>query len=453
MTPRLNLMNIAPKSLQSLLDLTNTIAHSHLEKGLLELVKVRSSQINGCAYCIHMHSKAARAAGETEDRIYLLDAWHEAPCYTERERAALAWTESLTLIATTHAPEEDYEVLKAHFSEEEQVNLTLAITTINAWNRMPSASVPCPTSEAPMRPDADETLVFQALRPKLLRLAYRMLGTLAESEDIVQDAWLRWSRTDRQQVGNPSAFLARTVTRLCLDYLKSARSRRESYVGFWLPEPLIDIGGSPDEGMEEAEDVSMVLMMALERLSPLERAAFLLHDVFGMPFSEIAPAIGREEATCRQLAARARTHVRAAKPRYPLKGQEGEEIARAFFDAIASNDLDGLKTMLAEDVVAYSDGGGKIPSTLQPIHGRDKVLRLVAGLSAKPGDAPRWIQAATIDGLPGFIAIDRFGTLQTTAVAIAAGKVIAFYTMRNPDKLRHIESLVSGMGFSRLRPN
>ena len=136
MTPRLNLMKIAPKSLQSLLDLTNTIEHSRLEKGVLELVKLRSSQINGCAYCLHMHSKAARAAGETEARIYLLDAWREAPCYTERERAALAWTEALTLIATTHAPDEDYEALRAQFSEEEQVNLTLAITTINAWNRI-----------------------------------------------------------------------------------------------------------------------------------------------------------------------------------------------------------------------------------------------------------------------------------------------------------------------------
>src|SRR6476661_9902913 len=136
MTARLNLMKVAPQSLRSLLDLTNTIAHSRLEKSLLELVKIRASQINGCAYCLHMHTKDARASGESEERIYLLDAWREAPCYTERERAALAWTESLTLIAATHAPDEDYEALKGQFSEEEQVNLTLAITTINAWNRI-----------------------------------------------------------------------------------------------------------------------------------------------------------------------------------------------------------------------------------------------------------------------------------------------------------------------------
>ncbi len=136
MTPRLDLMKNAPKAIQSLRDLTHTIAASGLEKSLLELVKIRASQINGCAYCLHMHARDARADGETEDRIYLLDGWREAPCYTDRERAALAWTEALTLVAQTHAPDEDYDALRAQFSEEEQVNLTLAITTINAWNRI-----------------------------------------------------------------------------------------------------------------------------------------------------------------------------------------------------------------------------------------------------------------------------------------------------------------------------
>jgi RNA polymerase sigma factor (sigma-70 family) len=283
----------------------------------------------------------------------------------------------------------------------------------------------------------EEADAFQAMRPRLLRIAYRMLGSLAEAEDIVQDAWLRWSRADRDEVSNPAAFLSRTVTRLCLDHLKSARVKRETYVGFWLPEPLIEVAG--DEEAVEPEDVSLTLMLALERLSPLERAAFLLHDVFDMPFAEVARAIGRDEAACRQLAARARAHVRSERPRYPLKGSEGEEIARAFFDAVARNDAEGLKAMLAENVVAYADGGGKKPSHLNPIYGRDKVLRLIAGLAAKPGDPPRWVQAAVIDGLPGFVAFDRWGTLQTTALAIEDGKVAAFYTMRNPDKLARVE--------------
>ena len=287
----------------------------------------------------------------------------------------------------------------------------------------------------------EEADAFQALRPKLLRIAYRMVGSLAEAEDIVQDAWLRWSRADRDQVSNPAAFLSRTVTRLCLDHLKSARVKRETYVGFWLPEPLIE--GSDADGAAEAEDVSLTLMLALERLSPLERAAFLLHDVFDTPFAEVARAIGRDEAACRQLAARARAHVRAERPRYPLRGREGEDIVRAFFDAVAHNDTESLKAMLAENVVAYADGGGKKPSHLNPIQGRDKVLRLVAGLAAKPGDPPRWVRAATIDGLPGFIAFDRWGTLQTTALAVEGARIVAFYTMRNPDKLGRVRDLLT----------
>lgn len=287
----------------------------------------------------------------------------------------------------------------------------------------------------------DEARTFEASRPKLLRIAYRMLGTLSEAEDVVQDAWLRWSRTDRANVGNPAAFLARTVTRLCLDHLKSARAKRETYVGSWLPEPLLEIAGT-EPGVGEADDVTLYLMMALERLSPLERASFLLHDVFDMPFSEVARAIDREEATCRQLASRARAHVRAERPRYPLAVQEGDAIARAFFDAIATGDLARLSAMLAEDVVAYADGGGKVPTHIKPIFGREKVLRLVAGLASKPGDRPRWVRAATIDGLPGFVAYDRWGTLQTTALAMDNGKVIAFYTVRNPDKLDRVRSLI-----------
>ena len=296
-----------------------------------------------------------------------------------------------------------------------------------------------------MKPGQAETRQFEQLRPQLLRIAYRMLGTVGEAEDMVQEAWLRWSRADRSDVDNPMAFLARTVTRLCLDHIKSARSRRETYVGSWLPEPLIETAGY-EASVTEAEDITLSLMVALERLSPLERAAFLLHDVFDLPFSEIARAIGREEAACRQLAARARTHVRSERPRYPLKVGEGEEIARAFFDAIAENDLTKLSSMLAENVVAYADGGGKKPSHLNPILGRDKVLRLVDGLASKPGGTARWLRAATIDGLPGFIAFDRWGTLQTTALSIEDGKIVAFYTTRNPEKLARVESLLEEPG-------
>jgi RNA polymerase sigma-70 factor (ECF subfamily) len=286
----------------------------------------------------------------------------------------------------------------------------------------------------------EELQTFNRLRPRLLRIAYRMLGSLAEAEDVAQDAWLRWSKASRDDVHNPMAFLTRTVTRLCLDRMKSARARRESYVGSWLPEPLIELTGPIED---DPEDISLTLMMALERLSPLERAAFLLHDVFDIPFEEIGQAIGRDPAACRQLASRARTHVRTQRPRYPVSNEEGEVIARAFFAASASGDVGQLQELLAENVVAYSDGGGKTKTHTNPVYGRDRVVRMLAGLAKKPwGQTPRWVRPVRIDGLPGYIAYDRWGKLQTMALVIENGRIIAYYTVRNPDKLTHVERMV-----------
>lgn len=194
---------------------------------------------------------------------------------------------------------------------------------------------------------------FEQHRSRLKRIAYRMLGSVAEAEDVVQDAFLRWHRADREHVRDPGAFLARTVARLSLDVLKSARVKREAYVGAWLPEPILVAEEEP------AEDVTFVLMMALERLSPLERAAFLLHDVFGMDFPAVAEAIGRDEPACRQLASRARRHVREARPRYAVDRQRGLAIAGAFLVASRSGDTAQLKELLAADVVVLSDGGGQ----------------------------------------------------------------------------------------------
>jgi RNA polymerase sigma-70 factor (ECF subfamily) len=290
----------------------------------------------------------------------------------------------------------------------------------------------------------DELTTFETLRPRLLRIAYRMLGSLAEAEDVAQDAWLRWSKADREDVHNPMAFLTRTVTRLCLDRMKSARARRESYVGSWLPEPLIEFAGPADD---EPEDVTLTLMMALERLSPLERAAFLLHDVFDMPFEEVSKAIGRDPAACRQLASRARAHVRSQRPRYPVSDEEGEAIARAFFMASASGDVGQLQALLAENVVAYSDGGGKRKTHTNPVYGRDRVVRMLAGLASKFGAlAPRWVRPVRIDGLPGYIAYDQWGNLQTMALVIEDGRIIAYYTVRNPDKLIHVERMIDRAG-------
>jgi RNA polymerase sigma-70 factor, ECF subfamily len=265
-----------------------------------------------------------------------------------------------------------------------------------------------------------------------VRIAYRMLGSVADAEDVVQEAFLRWFDADREAVREPEAYLRRVVTRICLDHLKSARRRRETYVGPWLPEPVV-------EAAEEIDDVTLPLMMALERLSPLERAAFLLHDVFGVGFEEIAETIGRAPATCRQLASRARTHVRAARPRFSMPKERGQEIAAAFLAATRSGDMQELRSLLAADVTAYADGGGKSPAALQPIVGLDNVMQLHASLARIFAvKMSRLVRYSFINGLPGFVTIEQDDTLQTTALQIEDGKIVAIYVIRNPDKLRHL---------------
>lgn len=291
------------------------------------------------------------------------------------------------------------------------------------------------------RPD-EATDVFEAQRPRLLRLAYRMLGSTAEAEDIVQNAWLRWRKVDRATVLAPSPFLSRIVTRLCLDEVRSARARREVYVGPWLPEPLIEHSGE-----EVQDDLTLTLMMALERLSPLERAAFLLHDVFDLSLNDVAITLKRDAAAIRQLAVRARRHVEAARPRYPVAPEEGLRMARAFFAALSSGDVGALRAMLATDVVLRSDGGGKVTAFRNPIIGLDRALRLYAGLARKLG--PGWatlLEVVRIDGLPGYVSLSRGTTavLQTTALAIEAGRITDIYVTRNPEKLTHVaRSLVA----------
>ena len=289
---------------------------------------------------------------------------------------------------------------------------------------------------APSAPDP--AAVFDPLRPKLARIAYRMLGSVADAEDVVQDAFLRWMATDRSVVREPEGFLRRIVTRLCLDQLKSARRRREVYPGEWLPEPVVE----SDE--DEVDDVTLPLMMALERLSPLERAAFILHDVFGVGFEEVAKTIDRDPAAARQLAARARSHVRDDRPRFDLPRERGLEIAEAFFTASRSGDMTALASLLAADVSMHSDGGGKKPAAMKPMLGFDEVMKLhgaLANFFAKNGS--RFLRFAFINGLPGFVTMEAGETLQTTALDIRDGKIAGIYIMRNPDKLKHVESTLN----------
>ncbi len=294
------------------------------------------------------------------------------------------------------------------------------------------------------RPDT-ASADFEAQRPRLLRLGYRMLGSLAEAEDVVQDAWLRWSRVEGS-VDQPAAYLTRIVTRLCLDLMRSAKARREVYVGSWLPDPLVGSTDGPGGDEETSDDITLTLMLALERLSPLERAAFLLHDVFDVPLGEVAGALDRDAAAVRQLASRARKHVRDAKPRYRVDEAEAERITKAFFVAARDGDVTALRGLLAEDVVLTSDGGGRVLAFFNPIRGLAKLLRLYAGLKRKHDFSPKLLRFALIDGLPGYVSIDRGEKLQTTAFDIRDGRIQAIYVTRNPDKLRHVRAFAEAAG-------
>lgn len=275
--------------------------------------------------------------------------------------------------------------------------------------------------------------IFAELRPRLIRLAYRMLGSMADAEDVVHDAWLRWLAADRDQIRDPKALLHTIVTRLSLNELKSARRRRTTYVGPWLPEPFFD---PQEEGA--ADDLILPLMIALERLSPLERAAFLLHDVFGLDFDAVSETIGREAATCRKLASRARAHIHDARPRFVVGNEEGLRLANAFFTATRTGDLAALRALLAEDVVVYADGGGRVPAPVRPLVGREAAMERFAGLARLFAVHPsRLIRYATINGLPGFITVED-DLVQTTALHIENERIVAVYVTRNPDKLQNV---------------
>jgi len=286
-----------------------------------------------------------------------------------------------------------------------------------------------------MRPASSEdaVAVFEPLRPSLVRVAYRMLGSVADAEDVVQDAFLRWLNVERDAVREPAAFLRKVIARLCLDRLRSVRRAREMYIGTWLPEPVVE------SSEDEVDDVTLPLQVALERLSPLERAAFLLHDVFGLGFDEVAVTIGRVPVACRKLASRARAHVRADRPRFPVPRERGIQIAEAFFSASRDGDMERLRTLLAADIIVYADGGGKASAHTVPVAGLDNVMALFATFASHFAmNRSRLVRYGFINGLPGFITIEGDDILQSTALDIDDGGVVAIYAVRNPDKLKHV---------------
>ena len=274
-----------------------------------------------------------------------------------------------------------------------------------------------------------------------------MLGTRSDAEDVVQDAYLRYAGA--QDVRNTEAFLVTIVTRLCLDRLKSARAQREIYVGPWLPEPVFDADGlSADAATELADDLSFALMLALDRLSPLERAAFLLHDVFDRPFSEVAQMLERTEAACRQLATRARRAVRDQRPSPQAAPDRHARLLSAFCEAAASGDISALAGLLREDAIAITDGGGRKTAALNPIKGAQKIIRFLIGISGKNAGRDIRIVPMMINGRAGALLYLDGEIDHTLSVAIDGEKIAAIYLVRNPDKLRHAPDAAPGA-----RPN
>jgi RNA polymerase sigma-70 factor (ECF subfamily) len=279
---------------------------------------------------------------------------------------------------------------------------------------------------------------FEAYRSDLMALAYRMLGELGSAEDVLQEAWLRVAALAGPPVA-PRAYLRKVVTNLCLDVLKSARHRRETYVGQWLPEPLIGQTLPPEHQQEIASDVSFALLLLLEKLSPLERAAFLLHDVFDTGYTELAEVLGRSQDSCRQLVSRAREHLRGLEQRFAPQPEQLPRILSAFAQASQGGDLSDLASLLIEDVVFISDGGGRVASALKPIYGRDKVLRFIAGVGRKwPLRGALSVLPTTVNGELGVVV--RAGSeVLVLAFEMSASGIRAIYQVRNPDKLRHLQ--------------
>ncbi len=294
----------------------------------------------------------------------------------------------------------------------------------------------------------DRAHEYDRLHARPLRaLAYRMLGSRSEAEDVVQDVWLRWAEVDEAAIQNPGAYLSRLATNLCLDRLKSAVVKRENYVGAWLPEPLLDeelIGcHGPEREAEFAQDVSVAFMLALERLSPLERASFLLHDVFELEFEEIALRLERTPAACRKLASRARTNVRAEYVRTEVAADEHDRLFKAFNQAVQERDTEALARLLSEDAVLVADGGGKVTTIPHPLEGGSKIARTFIGFARLPSSEHWYLKQARINGLPGCLLFDGLTGALIQSITLVPSQadphlIGALYIQRNPDKLQHL---------------
>ncbi|MDT7847521.1 RNA polymerase sigma-70 factor [Streptomyces justiciae] len=291
---------------------------------------------------------------------------------------------------------------------------------------------------------------FEELRPLLFAIAYRILGSVSEAEDAVQETWLRW-HTSRADVRSAKAYLAATVTRIAIDVLSSARIRREAYVGPWLPEPLLtDSYEDPARSAELADSLSTAALLLMERLSPLERAVFVLREVFAFDFPEIAAAVGRSQAACRQLAVRARRHMDEGRPRFEADRKECAQLAERFFDALRKGDVDSLRRQLAADVQLVGDGGGKAPQLARSVSGADTVAKLLASFYTTLARVDVALETHQVNGRPGAILRDRDGkVLNSWTLDVLGGQIRAIHSVTNPDKLAHLGPVADAWAVNR----
>ncbi|MBD0369982.1 MAG: RNA polymerase sigma-70 factor [Pyrinomonadaceae bacterium] len=286
----------------------------------------------------------------------------------------------------------------------------------------------------------DRLEIFNEHRRLLFSLAYRMLGTVADAEDIVQEAYLRWQAANDEEIKAPKAYLSTIVTNLCINYLTSARRKREEYIGPWLPEPLItDENQDPMHNVQLADSLSMAFMVLLESLTPLERACFLLREVFDYEYEEIARVVGKAEANCRQMVSRARLHIRERRPRFCVSSEMQKQLTEQFMKACASGDMEGLMSLLSEDATLLSDGGGRVTAARKPVQGAEHIARFLTGLVKKIGASHLSLRPTEVNGHPGFITyLD--GRLQNVlAFDIADNRIRAVYIIVNPEKLKRVQ--------------
>jgi RNA polymerase sigma-70 factor (ECF subfamily) len=286
----------------------------------------------------------------------------------------------------------------------------------------------------------ERAAVFTESRPLLFSIAYRMLGSVADAEDIVQDSYLRWQQTPETDVREPRAYLTTIVTRLAINQLRSARVQRETYVGPWLPEPLVtEHVNDSSASLELAESLSMAFMVMLERLSPIERAVLLLHDVFDFDYAEIARIVDKSEVNCRQLLARAKKHVGAAEVRFDADRAQAEQLMQRFTQAAGAGDMEGMIAVLAEDITLWADGGGKVRgAALRPIHGAAPVARFIASVLERFVPVERTSRPAQINGEPGFIVYVSGRPLAAMIFHVREGRIQTIYAIGNPDKLQSV---------------